>query len=382
MKNKVTNKVFKIVRKVILSFFVVILFFVLPLFSLSQEDLSVMYGTFVGKKSELQGMIEIWNVDTFEAGTASKSSFLTYASKVFQKNHKGLYFMIRNVSKQELVNLIESGERPDLISCSYGVASKIKDIIQPFSKTPEMQSDFLEAGQIDGKSFGLAWTYGSYFLISTSEKLELAGVEDVQNFDLVQNALSLGYEKQLKKGSKTIYSLSLGEGEFLLPQMALASYNNVEVPANKELAFNSEKISQSQYLAYSRFVAGESVVLLGSQRDVFRMENRVSQGKIADVVCQPLSEFSDLVQFMFLCDTGNTLKEKIAEEFGCFLLSKEVQKELSKIGMFSPVLNVKEMYFDGVISDILPENFCICVKNNVFVTENEIAGLREKFRLC
>ena len=381
MKSNVTKKVFKVVRKIMLSFFVVLLFFVLPLFSPYNEDLSVMYGVFVGKKSEFQGMLEIWNVDTFESGTASKSSFLSYASKEFQKNHKGLYFMIRNVSKQELVNLLEIGEKPDLISCSYGVAESVKAELKPFSKNVSLQKDFLEAGKLEGKQFGLAWCYGIYFLISTPEKLEQAGVDDVEKFDIINKALTLGFEKKLKKETKKVYSLSVGFGDFLLPQMALRSYNNIEEPAKGDLCVNQERSAQSQYLAYSRFVSGESVMLLGSQRDIFRMEQRVNQGKIQSVISTPLCEFTDLVQFMFLCETGNSIKEKIAEEFSYFLLSKQIQKKISRIGMFSPVISPKEMYKQGVICDILPEKFSVNIKNDVFLTETEIAGLREKFKL-
>ena len=109
----------------------------LPLVSIKKdENLVLIYEGFIGKKSEYEGMIEIWNIDTFEAVNVSKTQLLAIASKNFQKENKGLYFMIRNLSETECLNLLKSGQKPDLFSCSYGVSDKIKDWVV------EIEGDF------------------------------------------------------------------------------------------------------------------------------------------------------------------------------------------------------------------------------------------------
>ena len=44
-------------------------------------DLKNIYGVFLGNKSKYQGIIEIWNIDSFEAGNRSKTSLLNEISK-------------------------------------------------------------------------------------------------------------------------------------------------------------------------------------------------------------------------------------------------------------------------------------------------------------
>ena len=49
---------------------------------------NVLSNKFFGKKAEYQGVITLWNVDTFEGGSASKTSFLENVSLKFEKEKK------------------------------------------------------------------------------------------------------------------------------------------------------------------------------------------------------------------------------------------------------------------------------------------------------
>ena len=82
MKKLTKPQVLNVLKKLILSALVVTLIVILPMASLkANDDLSMIFGTFLGQKSKYQGIIEIWNIDTFESGTASKASFLTATAK-------------------------------------------------------------------------------------------------------------------------------------------------------------------------------------------------------------------------------------------------------------------------------------------------------------
>lgn len=370
------KRFFVIVKKVMISFFVVLLFFVLPILPFWKNDIQSVFGN----RNKFQGLIEIWNIDSFESGMVSKSSFLKSVATKFQERHKGLNFMIRNVSSQELVYLLEAGERPDLVSCSYGVACDVQNIIKPFSQKFDVEDVFLNAGKSGEKQFGVAWCFGMYYLISTEKHLFEAGVGD-EDFDLISNAFLLGYEKVNKKNTKVVYSLGFGAGEFLLPQMALASYNNIEKPADKKYVFFDGEKEQSPYIAFTKFSLGESVVLLGGQRDFFRTVSKVKQGGFQGVIVEPLERFSDQVQFMFLCDGGGVEKEKLAEDFVFFLTSKNIQETVLETGMFSTSKSVKRVIKNGVICDITLDKLSDLTLNNVFVTKSQLAGFREKFEL-
>ena len=48
------------------------------------------------EKFSFEGVINVWNVDTFESGSNSKASFLESASMKFSKENKGVLFLVKN----------------------------------------------------------------------------------------------------------------------------------------------------------------------------------------------------------------------------------------------------------------------------------------------
>jgi len=337
---KLSKKFTLIIFRFFCLVFAILLFVLIPNCEFAINDnLDRIYGSFVGKNSEYNGLIEIWNIDTFEGGSASKYSFLNDVALKFQKRHRGVYVMVRNITEKECENMIMQGQLPDLFSCSYGVAEKIKPYLMPFEEYNfDLNSNFLQAGQDDkGNLFGAAWCSGLYFLISTQEYLKKAGVDFDNSYSLAKNAFSLGYKTTGKK-PKNVYSIAFSTKGYLMPKNAILTYNAQEAIIS-ELSFDDLKIS-SQYEAYIDFLLNKSVMLIGSQRDAVRLKNRVSAGKIVDVVMQPVFNSCDLVQFAFMSKSDDALKNKYKQFFVEFLLDRNVQRELSKISMFSTAKSV------------------------------------------
>lgn len=338
---------------------IVVLIIFLPLVGAkSNLQLSYLYETFVGKKCKYQGIIEIWNIDSFEGGTASKTSFLEKVAREFEKQNKGAYFLVRNVTEQECINMLSNGSSPDLFSCSYGVADKIKDYIQPFtvSKT-NISQNYLDAGKINEGQYALPWCRGVYCLISTKANLEKAKADT--NISLASNCLKLGYEIQGRKKKYTVYSLSAGTAKYLMPQKALLAYNVNMLEDENSLAFNRENFLLSTYSAYCSFVTGESVMFLGTQRDIARMENRAKSGKVADVVYQPLQKYNDLVQYLLMARVSDNNKQLVLNQFAEMLTGEKIQNSLFDIGMF-PVTKTYILPNErGVMYDIALENIAV-----------------------
>lgn len=377
MKTERKKKFFKIFKRVFVAIIAIALIAILPIVQPFDENMAIIYKTFVGNKSQYQGMIEIWNIDTFESGNVSKSKLLTSFANSYQKKNKGVYFMVRNMTEQECLNLLESGESPDLFSCSYGVAEKIKNYVQPYSNSDfGIRQEFIEAGSEDGNLYGLAWSRGCYFLISTEEKLQKAGVDTESEYSFADIALSLGYEVKNKNSTKIVYSITMGGGKYLMPQEALNSYNNNESATGLEFAFDKNSINQTQYTAYSKFVAGEAVTLLGSNRDVYRMENRVANGKMSEVIYLALTKFCDLVQFMFIGSTCSGEKLNCIQDFAKFVTGEESQKKLADAGMFPVTFADENDYTLSAMKDIIPEINSDLKVFNVFLSESEINKLR------
>ena len=227
-----------------------------------------------------------------------------------------------------------------------------------------MSSNFINAGKNDnGEIYALPWCVGFYSLISTKSKLEKAGkyVDDVKLNEIVFDS---GYEfksgKKMKKSESVVY----GTGNYLMPKNAIFAYNRAE-SIQTEIEKQSELVFNSQYSAYSSFLSDNATILLGTHRDIIRMQNRAEKGKVIDVIVKPLLKWTDLVQFAFLCKSEDSIRKKYAEKFALYLLEEKNQRNVEMIGMF-PVLNIKETSYKGVMLDIIHENFSVCELKRVF----------------
>ena len=319
-----------------------------------KDDIEQIYSVFIGKKSQYVGIIEVWNIDTFESGVKPKSSYIENIAKKFQQKNKGVYVMVRNLTVGECENLLKENVLPDIFSCSYGVAEMVKDYIRPFEKESDhLCNNFLDAGKgVDGKLYALAWCVGFYSLISTRSKLEKTG-KNFENVKLNEIALSSDYSYRVGKNEKISKSLVYGESLYLMPKNALDAYNkarSIQIDENEE---NQIRL-KSQYSAYSAFLANDASILLGTHRDVFKMIKREESGSVSDVVYLPLTNWTDLVQYSLLCENKDEKRRKVAEEFAVFLTEKENQMKLEDIGMFS-VCDAEMLNLKGVMRDITPE---------------------------
>lgn len=357
-------KKINIAGRLVIAAVCVVLAVCLPLINVKASDeISLIYKTFIGNKSEYQGMIEIWNIDTFESGSASKVSFLEERAKSFQKKNKGLHFMIRNVTETECKNMLQSGQTPDLFSCSYGVSQQIRDYIAHFdNKNVDIYDNFFKAGTVGDKLYGLAWCTGFYCLISTKQKMEKAGFDG--EISLKEKVYLSAYKFKSGKKEKVSNSLTYGSNKYLMPKNAILSYNTNSI-IQTENSVDAQAGSQTQYSAYCRFLTNDATILLGTQRDILRMENRAKQGKVSDVIFEPVLGYTDLVQFMFLGNGADSLRKKHAEMFALFLVNQESQSSLENIGMFA-VKQLNDVSFSGVMKDIALGKISDCRLFGVF----------------
>ena len=119
-------------------------------------------------------------------------------------------------------------------------------------------------------------------------------------------------------------------------------------------------------------------MLLGSNRDVFRMENRVKNGKVSDVIYYPLSKFTDLVQFMFIGKNASEEKFETINDFASFITGESTQKLLANFGMLPVNMADENDYNNSIMKDIIPEINGDLTLYNVFLSESEITELRHK----
>jgi len=348
---KKTKKiVFMVLGKGFLVFLLVLVIMLVPtvgvVYKSNKESLQ---NKFLGKIPAFQGIITLWNIDTFEGGSASRSFFLEKVCAKFEKTYKGVFIKVENLTIDEMNANINNGKYPNLFSFGTGVSGLMKDkmIALPDNFSRKIKPNFYTAG-LDGTVLkAIPWCYSGYTLISSLARIEKAG--KTYNSDLKSLAFDLAFDTKLKKKTKHTYSLTFGGNVYTnaLNVVSRVFTNSVIYEAEKG-NLDEKYNSQSSFDAYSSFVGGKASMLLGMMRDVFRMENRIMAGKESDVIYQPLSEYTDLVQYISIVKSDEKIVD-ICLEFVKFLLSDDIQQSIRDIGLFSSTLT--GLYEDGVIKE-------------------------------
>lgn len=227
-----------------------------------------------GKGEEVKRVVRVWNVDTFEGGKGSRTSFLKRAAARVEKRDKEVYYLITSYTVEGANHAFAAGQKPDILSFGIGVSALESSLPLPYS---------FAGGETESGCYAYPWCRGEYYLFSLKDDFEEAG----------ETAISTG------------------------------GNNLVEVAAALHNLAGDEVDSLSAYVA---FLNGKYRYLLGTQRDVCRFASRG-----VTVYQKPLREFCDLYQYVSVLSA-----EKRGDCFHLIeeLLSEKTQKELETIGMF------------------------------------------------
>lgn len=325
------------VNKFMLIVILIAVLTLVPVVRLASENKDALKAKFIGKQAEYQGVLTLWNIDTFEGGNLSKSSFLLSTAAKFEKKNKGALIKVENLSIDQMQESLKQGILPDMVSFGTGLGKYFVQDLVPFDQSFEslILPNFYSSGLYNLKQVAVAFIAGGYVLLSSTEKIQAAGKDNAAN--LKELALSLNYTKKLRKKEQNVYSITFGQNEYTGAfDVFSRTFTDVSLQELVQSGVVDEKYkSQSPYQAYVGFVSGDSSVLLGTQRDIIRLQGRVLAGKQQDLLCQPLGAYTDLVQYIGLC-TDQDAKYKVCCEFVKFLLSDDIQKSLLDAGMLSP----------------------------------------------
>ncbi len=163
------------------------------------------------KSEEKTVVLTLWNVDTFEGGKGSRTSFLERIARAYEKRNGNTVIMVSARTEEGAREALQNGELPDMIS--FG------------SYFPYL----LPIGEPS------VWCKGCYVLYSTQEDFSKATLDNT--------VLSLGGKNQ--------------------PLIAAATYGFIGEPTMEEST-----------TAYVKFLNGNYAYLLGTQRDACRFASR------------------------------------------------------------------------------------------------------------
>jgi len=285
--------------------------------------------------------VELWEVDTFEGGSASRARYLEKTAYKFQELNSNVYIFVRTITAEQMKIMLGEGKKPDMISFGVGVGELIQAYCKDIDVRTPVRGEVLASAVVDNKLKAMPWCMGGYILASMDVDL-----------DNLPNQPTEGYRAVI------------GYGED----------NNVTTNALKDIQCDSiveEKLTA--YDAYKNFLTGKNYqVLLGTQRDYHRLKNKVSLGVIPNCNYKYLTNYTDLVQYIAIT-SDNEGVINCGKNFVKYLTSVTVQKTLTQIGMFG-VTSVK-IYSD---ENMEFENAVLNTKNilNVFTSDAELNEMR------
>ena len=267
-----------------------------------------------------QGIVELWNVETFEGGVGSRESWFVNKSAKFEQVHTGLFVHVTTLSVEQLNDKLQNGENFDLITFSRGVGVLVKNKLAPITENMGFVKDnFLVSGQVGGTQYAMPVYSGAYCLFARTEHLTAD--------QLVSSALTKTYTRKIGKNTVELQPLVTGFTPYNSPLTALA------LSGGKGAAKVSEGVTQ--YQAYEQFVGNRTAVtLLGTQRDMYRLSQRESNAKIEPLSFAPLTGYTDLVQYVGISATAGD-KADACVAYVKYLMSEECQSTLVNLSLFS-----------------------------------------------
>lgn len=256
--------------------------------------------------------LELWEIDTFEGGNAGRARFLEKTAYLYQDITLSTYVLVRSLELEQAKSMLENGTKPDMISFGIGAGDILASLAHTITSS-SVRSDLQAGGIQDGSIKAVPWCFGGYLLCSTK-------IEDLS----YNNLSSLQDSSELKV---------IGTGyNFNQPNKTLT---------DEELSL-LDKTERTQYKAYESFLRGnEFQVLLGTQRDFHRLNNKVNLGVLDNVNYRYLDSYTDLIQYISITTPNPELIEP-AHKFINYLTSHQTQKRLTSIGMFG--VNNEKIY--------------------------------------
>lgn len=323
-------------------------------------------------KINYHGIIELWNIDTFEGGSVSRALWLERRAVEFEKKNAGTFILVRNMTIEQAIINLQNGNKPNLISYGIGFGSYILSELVSYTGKINVRDDLLKGGTVNGSIMAVPYILGGYTLIGNDILMQKIGEQE--------NLLNSVYNLQVKQYKNTIPPLSFA-GNTNNNALLSLYFNTNEVA--KDEHFSVDSFLLDQYEAYESFVLkNSSTAYLCTQRDAYRCKNRESNHIDEAYQYVYLGGFSDLIQYMSILDADNKTK-KMCESFIEFLTSEKSQRTLTNIAMFS-VLDMhiySDIFYkewEKVLLNPL-KTFSVflekeVIKNHIEVTYNALKG--------
>ena len=181
----------------------------------------------------------------------------------------------------------------------FGVGKIVLPYLTAFDKTFDVRDELIESGSFNKKLYAVPYMVSGYALFN-------------------HNMLATKFH--------------VGSTSYTSPDKI---YSNLSLLPTK---------TESQYEAYKNFVYDKNVQLLGTGRDLFRINNLNNIGR-TNAIINPINSYTDLIQYV-----GVINQSKTCAMFVELMLSSQYQNTLVEYSLFSSKYN--KLYNYGIYNDM------------------------------
>jgi len=328
--------------------FICVFFLIIsPFYIFNEKNYELKLNEYFNLENSTKVVLTLYNIETFEGGTNSRTKFLQQQALNFNKKQNNCFVVVKTLSPDQLALNIRNNNLPDLYSFGVGVGSYIQGFLSELDVNSKIRSDLSQYGKKSGKLLAYPYILSGYCLISH------------ENYTTDEDSLS----SLVKADSKNkMLGLSLSN-----------AFNGAEVLFQNGITLSESDLLEttSSYDAYKNFLNKKTKSLLGTARDVARCKNREENGSLSACRYNFLGNYSDLVQYISVVDSGSSVKTLFAKEFATFLTSESSQNSLADFGLFSTLeSNIYEEGYMLEFENVLKEEL---TSVSAFISNEEMA---------
>ena len=255
------------------------------------------------------GIITIWHIVGFKPYQGSMGTWLSDRAAAFEKKHFGVFINVTAMMPEEFEERIARGERADAYSfpMGWGYAER-------FQALPDIRADLLpefeETGIQDGVQYAIPYAFSGYLLLSNSH------LEQEKSISLSEEDWQQGLQDAVDKltytyGKKARQRYGMSGSELVAATLGL----------------------RWKVVTYDFFKSSDAALALGDIRDAGDMDRLQAAGKGFAYRAWPVSDYTDLVQYLAVAKDTQEAKLPYLEAYFELILRADNQATLLGLGL-------------------------------------------------
>ena len=296
--------------------------------------------------NQYTGSLEILHIVSFKTGGESGVSYLKSRAAEFEKSNPYVFITVTGLTAEEAEQRLAAGERPDIFSFPMGFPLEhlLAELKEPAEAT--FLPTLSEIGKKDGSFLAYPYMMGFYTITINQEIYFSSGASLPIGTGLPQaNFNYLVYQAEQNWEEEDSKALSLCNTYGLSPLKTLDHFreegeNNFLIggpPA--DYAPDSASFAAD---GTDRFLKGKAALLLSPAADYEKLllDQRANSLSLTALT---FSDYTDLVQLVGVCQTQDSAKQAMCQNFAASLLRRKAQKGLENLKML-PAVQLEGVY--------------------------------------